>query len=79
MIVIVVRAAVDIEHRKYASASRRKLLTTAVGIPLNCQMLNVWKQVSLTILGSKIFWGLVALGNRYAVCKGQGLWYHYEL
>ena len=33
-------------------------------------MLNVWKQVSLTILGSKIFLGLVALGDRYAVCKG---------
>ena len=25
------------------------------------------KQVSLTILGSKIFWGFVALGDRYAV------------
>ena len=29
------------------------------------QVLNVWKQVSLKILGSKIFLGLVALGNRY--------------
>ena len=34
---------------------------------------NVWKQVSLTILGSKIFLGLVALGDRYAVCKGYGI------
>ena len=29
------------------------------------QVLNVWKQVSITILGSKIFLGLVALGDRY--------------
>ena len=33
------------------------------------QVLNVWKQFSLTILGSKIFLGLVVLGDRYAVCK----------
>ena len=35
-------------------------------------MLNVWKQVSLKILESKIFLGLVALRDRYAVCKGYG-------
>ena len=35
-------------------------------------MLNVWKQASLTILGNKIFLGFVALGDRYAVCKGYG-------
>ena len=36
-------------------------------------MLNVWKQVRLKILESKIFLGLVALGDRYAVCKGYGI------
>ena len=29
------------------------------------QVLNVWKKVSPTILESKIFWGLVPLGDRY--------------
>ena len=42
------------------------------------QVLNVWKQVSQTILGSKIFLGLVALGNRYAVCKGYGITTSFE-
>ena len=41
-------------------------------------MLNVWKQVSLTLLGRKIFWGLVALGDRYAVCKGYGITTSFE-
>ena len=36
-------------------------------------MLNVWKQVSLKILESKVFLGLVVLGNRCAVCKGYGI------
>ena len=36
-------------------------------------MLNVWKQVSLKILESKIILGLVALGDSYAVCKGYGI------
>ena len=43
------------------------------------QMLNVWKQVSVTILGSKIFLGLVVLGDRYAVYKGYGIITSFEL
>ena len=41
-------------------------------------MLNVWKQVGPTILKSKIFWGLVALGDRYAVCKDYGITLSFE-
>ena len=41
-------------------------------------MLNVWKQVFLKILESKIFWGLVALGDRYAVCKSYGITTSFE-
>ena len=41
-------------------------------------MLNVWKQVSLKILNSKIFLGLVALGDRYAVCKGYSITTSFE-
>ena len=41
-------------------------------------MLNVWKQVGLKILESKIFLGLVALEDRYAVCKGYGITTSFE-
>ena len=42
------------------------------------QMLNVWKQASLKVLESKIFLGLVALGDRYAMCKGYGITTSFE-
>ena len=42
------------------------------------QVLNVYKQVGLKILESKIFLGLVALGDRYAVCKGCGITTSFE-
>ena len=41
-----------------ATHTRRVLLT----MDTYTQVLSVWKQVSLKILGSKIFFGLVALG-----------------
>ena len=41
-------------------------------------MLHGWKQVGLTILGSKIFLGLVVLEDRYAVCKGYGITASFE-
>ena len=41
-------------------------------------MLNVWKQVSLKILESEVFMALVALGNRYAGCKGYGITTSFE-
>ena len=41
-------------------------------------MLTVWKQVGLTILGSKIFSGLVALGDGYAMSKGYGITTSFE-
>ena len=54
--------------------TRRVLLM----IDIYSQVLNVWKQVSLTTLGSRIFWVLLALGDRYAVCKGYGITTNFE-
>ena len=54
--------------------TRRVLLI----IDTSSQMLNVWKQVSLKIFESKIFLGLAALGDRYAVCKSYGITTSFE-
>ena len=63
----------DIIYNK-VTHTRRVLLI----IDTYSQVRNVWKRVSLTILGSKIFWGLVVLGDRYAVCKGCGITMSFE-
>ena len=59
---------------KTVSLTRRVLLI----IDTYSQVLNVWKQVGPTILGSKIFLRLVALEDWYAVCKGYGITTSFE-